>query len=131
MDIKKDLLLPHIQEADLIGFFQANYFPSTKWHVFLGPFSAFMTRVCYVAVTNQGIHFHKLTMLGKPDTYEFFNFSSIRAIKIGKGSLYSPVQFLFTNGDTLLLQAQQVSFGKSVALDDQTRDFLLAKYPQQ
>lgn len=126
--IKSDLILPHLNpEEELIGFFQATYMSPFCW-IFLGsPLMCFGTRHYYVAVTNKGLHLHKLNLWGKPDTYNFFPYIEISKIKLDKGFLQAPLKLIFANGRKLTLNAQLKGIGKVAKLDDKTKEFLLSK----
>lgn len=126
--IKNDFILPHLKQGEeLVGFFQATYMPPMWWIFLIGPLMFFGTRVYYIAVTNQGLHLHKLSFFGKPETYNFFPYAEIPKMKLGKGFLQSPLQLTFTNGRKLTIKAQLKGLEKVAKLDDNTRDFLLSK----
>jgi len=126
--IKNDFILPRLKQGEeLVGFFQATYTPSMGWFFLIGSLMSFGTRTYYVAVTNQGIHLHKLNFFGKPETYNFFSYAEISKIKLGKGFLQVPIQMFFTNGRKLTIKAQLKGVEKIAKLDDKTREFLLSK----
>jgi hypothetical protein len=126
--IKNDFILPRLKQGEeLIGFFQASYTPSIGWFFLIGPLMFLGMRIYYVAVTNQGIHLHKLSFFDKPETYNFFPYAEISKIKLGKGFLQAPLQMVFSNSRKLTLKAQLKGVEKVAKLDDQTREFLLSK----
>ncbi len=126
--IKIDFILPRLkQDEELVGFFQAAYMPSSGWLLLVGPLMLLGMRVYYVAVTNQGLHLHKLSFFGKPDTYNFFPYAEISKMKLGNGFLQAPLQLAFTNGRKLTLKVQLRGVDKVAKLDDRTKEFLLSK----
>jgi len=126
--IKNDLILPRLkQDEELIGFFQATYTPSLVLLLLSGLLWGMGMRTYLVAVTNQGIHLHRLSLFGKPETYNFFSYAEISEIKLGKGFLQAPLQIVFSNGRKLTLKAQLKGIGKVAELDDKTREFLLSR----
>jgi hypothetical protein len=126
--IKNDYILPRLKQGEeLIGFFQASYTPSMGWFFLIGHLMFFGMRIYYVAVTNQGLHLHKLSFFGKPENYNFFSYAEISKIKLGKGFLQAPLQLVFSNGRKLALKAQLKGVDKVAKLDDRTREFLLSK----
>lgn len=126
--IKNEFILPRLKQGEeLIGFFQASYTPSRGWLFLIGPLIFIGMRIYYVAVTNQGLHLHKLSFFGKPENYNFFSYAEISKIKLGKGFLQAPLQLVFSNGRKLVLKAQLKGEEKVAKLDDQTREFLLSK----
>lgn len=126
--IKNDFILPRLKQGEeLVGFFQASYTPSIGWFFLIGPLTFLSMRIYYVAVTNQGLHLHKLGFLGKAETYDFFSYAEISKIKLGKGFLQAPLQLVFSNGRKLALKAQLKGVDKIAKLDDRTRKFLLSK----
>lgn len=121
--IKNDFILPHLKQGEeLVGFFQASYTPSFIWSLFI-----FFNRMCYVAVTNQGLHLHKLSVFGKPENYNFFSYAEISKMNLVKGFMQAPLQLVFSNGSKLALNAQLKGVEKVPKLDDRTREFLLSK----
>ncbi len=126
--IKNDFILPNLKQGEeLVGFFQASYMPSLGWFFLIGPLVALGVRVYYVAVTNQGLHLHKLSLFGKPETYNFFSYAEISKMTLGKGFLQAPLQMVFTNGRKLTLKAQLKGVEKVAKLDDKTREFLISR----
>jgi hypothetical protein len=126
--INNEFILPRLkQDEELVGFFQASYTPSLGWFFLIGPLMFFGMKTYYVAVTNRGIHLHKLSLLGKLETYNFFSYAEISKMKLGKGFLQAPLQMVFTNGRKLMIKVQMKGVKKVAKLDDKTREFLLSK----
>ena len=90
----------------LVGFFQA-ISPPKYWLLFLiGPIFLLSMRIYFIAVTEKGISFHKLSFLGKFKEHDFFEFNEIESVKIGKGLLHRPMKFVFTNNRKIKIKAQ-------------------------
>lgn len=106
-DQAKKYIEENLNEDDvLVGFFQAMR-PPTIWLFFLiGPFFVLSMRMYFVAVTQKGISFHKLSMLGQFKEHDFFAFSEIEHVAIGKGLLQRPMNFVFKNNRKIKLKAQ-------------------------
>ena len=65
----------HLAEGDeLIGFFQATYFPRFWWLlvVLVTPIAFLTIRYYFVAVLKHGLCFFKLTFMGKFRNADFF-----------------------------------------------------------
>ena len=125
---RDELILPKLQSGEeLIGFFQAQYTPSWGWYFLIGPLFAFAIRIYFVAVTDKGIHYHKLTFFGKPDTSNYFTWNEIEKVKLSKGLLQAPLKFTFSNGRKLKLKAQLKGMEKIAKLDDRTKEYLFSK----
>jgi len=126
---KNELILPNLKQGEeLIGFFTAIYSPAFIWFFLFGPLYYFGNRSYWVAVTDVGLHLHKLTFWGKPDTYEFTSYAEISSLKLGKGLLQAPLKLKFSNGKKLALKAILKGLERAGKLDDQTKEFLLSKY---
>lgn len=63
-------------------------------------------RTYFLAVTEKGISFHKLSLLGKFKEHDFFEFGDIENVKIGKGLLQRPMKFTFGNNRKIKVKAQ-------------------------
>lgn len=125
--VKSDLILPHLKPGEeLIGFFQATY-TSPFLLLLSGPLMFLAMRLYYVAVTNHGLHLHKLNLWWKPDTYNFFPYTEISNIKLGKGFMRAPLKLIFANGRKLTIAAQLKGVDKVAKLDDKTKEYLLSK----
>ncbi|WP_260260185.1 PH domain-containing protein [Vibrio intestinalis] len=109
--MNKEQAKKHIEENlndgdSLIGFFQA-ISPPNYWLVFLiGPFFILTMKVYFLAVTEKGISFYKLSMMGKFKENDFFEFDDIESVKIGKGLLQRPMKFTFKNNRKIKIKAQ-------------------------
>jgi|GEM_PF-935083 len=153
--IKYNIILRRLKPGEeLIGFFQADYQPFLSWALYLLPLMYFMqlqdlwafllvpavflgARMYYVAVTNQGLHIHKLTFFSTPEVvnaYDFYSYTEISKIKFIKRLILSDSwEVVFSNGKKLtfketLKTKYPVVVNKNVmGLDDRTRNFLLSK----
>jgi len=126
--IKNEFIVPKLHPGEeLIGFFQAQSY-SLGWFILLGPLAALFTfRNYYVAVTNQGIHLHRLTLFGKLDTHNYFSWNEVESINLGKGIVTAPLKLKFSNGRKLKLRAIIRGAQQVPKLDERTKEFLLSK----
>ncbi len=125
---KNELINPKLKQGEeLVGFFQAQYIPSNWWIFLIGPLILFGMRVYYVAVTDQGMHFHKLTLFGKPDIYNYFPWNEIENLKLEKGFLTAPLKLKFSNGRELKLKVQLKGLENIAKLEEETKEFLISK----
>jgi hypothetical protein len=115
----------HLRESDtLVGFFQAMSPPKTMLFVLIGPLAAFSMKTYFLAVTQKGLYFHRLSMLGKFDNYYFFEYGEIENVKIGKGILQRPMTFKFRNGRKLFVKAQLKGVEKVAKLTQGVQQFI-------
>lgn len=120
----------HLQDGDdLIGFFQAVR-PPYLWLVLLiGPLFVLSMRIYVLAVTERGIAFHRLSMIGKFKGYDFFEYSEIESVKIGKGILQRPMKFKFKNGRKLTVKAQLKGVEKVAKLSPEVQRHIEQNIP--
>jgi len=66
-------ILKNLMSGDsLVGFFIAQQ-PFKLWLFFIiGPLAVFSMKQYFIAVTQKGIHFHRLNLLGKFASDDFF-----------------------------------------------------------
>ncbi len=127
--MKKEEIRQHIEQHlkpgdSLVGFFQAIQ-PFKLWLFFLiGPLAVFSMKYYFVAVTQQGISFHRLSLLGKFAGQDDFAYADIEKAKIGKGMLQRPMRFFFKNGRKLYLKGQLKGVEKIAKLDEATQRFI-------
>ena len=97
----------NLTEADsLLGLFQATK-PFKIWlFLILGPLAVLSVRTYIIAVSEQGIYFHRLNLMGKFTDFDFFTYNEINQVKFGKGWLQCPAAFLFFNDRRLYVKAQ-------------------------
>lgn len=110
-NMKTEIAQNHIQknltpDDSLIGFFYA--IQPFKWWLFLliGPLAVLSMKSLFVAVTKNGLTFHRLNMLGRFSGSDSFTYKEIESVEIGKGLLQRPMKFKFTNGRKLNIKAQ-------------------------
>ena len=109
--MNKDKAQQHISAClndgdDLIGFFQAIEPPKIWLFFLLGPLAILSMKSYFVAVGEQGVYFHRLNLLGKADTHDFFSFDEIEHLKVGNGVLQRPMWFSFNNGRKIKIKGQ-------------------------
>lgn len=127
--MNKDEAQRHIEENlapgdSLVGFFYAVQ-PFKIWlFLLIGPFAVLGMRYHFVAVTERGITFHKLSMLGKFSNSDSFTFDEIESVKIGKGILQRPMKFKFTNGRKLHVNAQLKGVEKVAKITEQVQQHI-------
>ncbi|MDP2491564.1 hypothetical protein Q8W38_19625 [Vibrio splendidus] len=108
----------------LVGFFQAIR-PPKFWLFFLiGPLFVLSMRSYFVAVTEKGISFYRLSLLGKFNEHDFFEFSEIENVKIGNGLLQRPMIFTFTNNRKIKVKAQLKGVGKVAKLLPDVQEYI-------
>ena len=90
----------------LIGFFQAISPPKIWLILLIGPLFILSMRAYFIAVSEKGIYFYKLSLLGKFNEHDFFEFDDIESVKIGKGLLQRPMKFTFKNNRKIKIKAQ-------------------------
>lgn len=121
----------YIEPGDpLVGFFYAQQ-PFKFWLFFLiGPFAVLSMKHLFIAVTQKGLHIHRLSMMGKFTQGDFFNFSEIENVKIGKGILQRPMTFTFKNGRKIKIKAQLKGVEKVAKLTENTQKCIEANIVQ-
>ncbi len=116
--IKKNLT----EEEILIGFFFAQKFFSLWQGLLLGAAATAFIKRYFVGVSNRGIHFYKLHPVTNGfEEHDFFDYSEITNVKIGKGYLQVPIEFLFNNGRKFKIRAQQKAFGRVAPLTEEVQ----------
>lgn len=115
----------HLKPGDsLVGFFQAIQ-PFKIWlFVLIGPLAVFSMKYYFVAVTQQGITFHRLNLLGKFAGQDDFAYDDIEKATIGKGWLQRPMKFFFKNGRKLYVKGQLKGVEKIAKLNEATQRFI-------
>ncbi|MBL4587235.1 MAG: hypothetical protein JKX84_09300 [Flavobacteriales bacterium] len=128
--MKKEQAKEHIRTTfregeSLVGFFISMQRMKFWLLILLGPLIALTMRHYYVAVSDKGVHFYRLTMLGKfSDNHDFFSYAEITSIRIKKGFIQRPLHFQFSNGRTLKLRAQLKGVKSVAKLDAMTQQYL-------
>lgn len=122
----KEYILNHLSNGDkLVGFFIAQGPFPIWWFLLLGPFGALFLKTYYIAVTNSGISFYRLSLMGKfKDKGDFFHFDEIQSVKIKSGIIQSPMIFMLTNKRKVKIKAQVKGLGKIAKLTEETQKFI-------
>lgn len=116
-------------DDSLVGFFLAQK-PFKIWlFLFIGPFAAFSMKTYFIAVSKKGIYFHLLNMMGKFANNDFFEYSEIESVKIGKGMLQCPMSFKFRNGRSINIRAQLKGVDRVAKLTEETRQYIQNNIP--
>jgi hypothetical protein len=103
----KEYIEKHLNDGDkLIGFFQAISPPNIWLFPLIGPLFILSMKTYFLAVTEKGISFHKLSLLGKFKEHDFFEFGEIESVEIGNGLLQRPMKFAFKNNRKIKVKAQ-------------------------
>lgn len=125
----KNEALTHIKnkltsDEELIGFFMAQK-PFKIWlFVLIGPLAVLSMKPYYIAVTNKGVHFHLLNLLGKFSKHDFFKFEEIDSLKIGNGVMRIAMKYVFSNGRKLKIKAQKKGLDRIAKIDEATLQYL-------
>ena len=127
--MNKDKASNHIKQnlpsnEDLIGFFQAQSPPKFWLYFIMGPLATLAIKFYFIAVTNKGVYFFKLNLLGKFTQQDFFSYDEIEKTEIGKGTLTVPMMFFFTNGTKLKIKAQKKGLERVAKLEEKTLDYM-------
>ena len=126
-DQAREHIEKNITEGDeLIGFFQATYFPRFWWLlvVLVTPIAFLTLRYYFVAVSKQGLCFYKLTFMGKFRDADFFKYDEIESVKVGGGFLQRPMVFRFINGRKLRVKGQLKGVDKIPKLTPEVSDYI-------
>ena len=81
----------------------------------------------YVAATDKGVHFHKMSFLGKPLKTDFLTYDEIKKIDAGKGFITRKLKFTFGNGRKLSIDACLKGNKKIPKLDDKLLSYMQEK----
>ena len=125
--MKKEEAEEHIlnsidNDDELIGFFTAQGPFPIWWFLLLGPLGAFFLKYYYIGVTQKGISFYRLSIMGKfKDEGDFFPFSEIESVKIKNGFLQRPLIFTLENGTKIKIKAQIKGVERVAKLSDEVQ----------
>ncbi len=105
-----------LDESDeLIGYFFGQEFNIGIYLIF-GPLSMLKMKRYYIAVSQNGVHFHRVNLLEKICQSDFFSFDEIDEIKISKkGVIQKKIEFTFKNGRSVKVKSP-IKGVKSAAL---------------
>ena len=125
----KDKAFEHLKnnispEEEILDFFHASKIFNIWLFVLMGPLAVLTIKGYFVAVTNKGLHFHALSLLGKFSQHDFFAYTEIECVKIGRGILQIPMKFTFANGRKLKIRAQKTGVNSVAKVHDKTLTFL-------
>lgn len=132
--MKKEQAQEHIEQNlkdgdTLIGFFQAISAPKIWLFFIMAPLAALSMRMYFLAVTEKGLYFYKLSLLGKFIGYDFFEFDEIENVKIGKGLLQRPMMFHFKNDRKIKLKAQLKGHKRIAKLTPDIQSYIENRIP--
>ena len=106
-DAKKHILKGLKENDELVGFFTAQGPFPIWWFLLLGPLGFLFLKAYFIGVTQNGIGFYRLSIMGKfKDEGDFFQFSEIESVKIKKGFFQRPLIFTLNNGTKIKIKAQ-------------------------
>lgn len=126
----KKYIEDNLNDGDsLIGFFQAVSPPNIWLFLLIGPLFILSMRTYFLAVTEKGISFHRLSLLGKFKEHDFFEFSDIESVKIGKGLLQKPMKFTFKNNRKIKVKAQLKGVEKVAKLLPDVQEHIESNIP--
>ncbi|MET2898553.1 hypothetical protein ABXV22_09560 [Vibrio rotiferianus] len=126
----KKYIEDNLNDGDsLIGFFQAVSPPNIWLFLLIGPLFILSMRTYFLAVTEKGISFHRLSLLGKFKEHDFFEFSDIESVKIGKGLLQRPMKFTFKNNRKIKVKAQLKGVEKVAKLLPDVQEHIESNIP--
>jgi hypothetical protein len=115
----------------LIGFFYATEAMKLGMFALIGPLAALGMKFYYVAVTKNGLTFHRLNMMGKFSNSDAFSYDEIEKVKIGQGWVQRPMKFKFKNGRVLNLKAQLKGVEKVAKLTEDVQQYLEKNIPAE
>ena len=114
-----------LQNGDsLIGFFQATALPKIWFFFLIGPFAFLGMKFYFLAVTQRGVSFHRMNLLERFKNNDFFEFSEIHSLSLGKGLLQKPMTFRFKNGGKLRVKAQLKGVEKVATITPEAQQYL-------
>lgn len=127
--MNKEQAKKHIEENlndgdSLIGFFLAISPPNLWLLLLIGPLFILSMRTYFLAVTEKGISFHRLSLFGKFKGHDFFEFGEIESVKIGKGLLQRPMKFKFKNNRKIRIKAQLKGVDKVAKLLPNVQEYI-------
>lgn len=126
--VLNEVITPQLQQDEqLIGFFQAQYTPSLWWILLIGPLLFLGVRLYFVAITNKGLYFYRIGILGETNTLDYFTWDEITSLTLGSGFLTIPFKLRFFNERKLKLKVPIKGVQKIAKLDAKTKTYLIEK----
>jgi len=109
----------------LVGFFIAQGPFPIWWFLLLGPLGFLFLKTYYIAVTNNGINFYRLSLMGKfKDDGDFFAFNEIENVKITSGMMQRPMLFTLKDAGKVKIKAQLKGLERVAKLTEETQEFI-------
>jgi len=106
-EAKKYIVKSIKQDDELVGLFTAQGPFPIWWFLLLGPLGSLFFKFYYIGVTQKGISFYRLSLMGKfKDNGDFFKFSEIKSVKVKGGFTQRPLIFTLINGTKIKIKAQ-------------------------
>lgn len=123
--IKSTLIIPRLKDEHLIGFCQTITRIPVHWLIE----KILDVRVCYLSITDKGIHLQWMSFFGHPSNYSFYQYDVISNISIGhKGILQCKITITLKDGKTFNLIAQTTGLDRVPLFTDEMRVYLQSKY---
>ena len=122
----KGYIVERLSENDkLVGFFIAQGPFPIWWFLLLGPLGILFLKTYYIAVTNNGINFYRLSLMGKfKDDGDFFTFDEIENVKITSGMMQRPMLFTLKDAGKVKIKAQLKGLERVAKLTEETQEFI-------
>lgn len=113
-----------VADEKVIGYFIGQVRPKFWLFFVMGPLAALTLKHYYVLVSDKGIHFYRMSAMGKIRSGDFFAYDEISALKVGKGVLQKPLTFRFANRKKLSMGALIKGIEKVAKMDDATLAYM-------
>lgn len=124
-DIAKEFIVEKLAEGEELQDFFAAETPMNIWlFLLIGPLVIFFMRFYYIGVTDRGIHFHRLNLLGKFVRSHFRAYDDIEEVHIGTGFIQLPIKLHLKSGQILKLKAQKKGMDRVAKIQMETVEFL-------
>lgn len=118
----------HLEPGDsVVGFFQATRWPRIWVFFLLGPLAMLGLRILFIAVSQRGVYFHRVSHIDRFEGHDFFRFDEISACDVGRGFLNKRVRFLFNNNRRLRVLAQFRGADRVARLSPEVQEYLMQR----
>lgn len=125
---KEHILKTLDKDETLIGFFQATKLPKIWLYLLIGPLASLNTKLYFIALTNKGVRFYPLTLIGNfHENTDFFKYPEIETIQIKDGILQMPMLFKFVNGNSIKVRALKKGVERAAKLTEESLSYLRSK----